>query len=87
VPLGHNEAVTASAGTILEAGNAKTLGEPPLQDLLDDPMMSLVWRRDGLEPQTARAMVQALQAMLRSRHDGSAATHPHSGIGTALALG
>jgi hypothetical protein len=46
-------------------------GEPRLDELLDDPMMKLLWRRDRLEPPLARAAVRALQAMVQDggRHD------------------
>ncbi|HEX6013703.1 MAG TPA: hypothetical protein VFY87_18270 [Geminicoccaceae bacterium] len=40
-------------------------GEPRLDELLDDPMMKLLWRRDRLEPALARAAVRALQALVR----------------------
>jgi hypothetical protein len=38
--------------------------EPMLDELLDDPMMALLWRADGLEPATARATVRCLQALI-----------------------
>jgi hypothetical protein len=40
-------------------------GEPRLDELLDDPMMRLLWRRDRLEPSLARAAVRALQALVQ----------------------
>lgn len=40
--------------------------EPRLDDLLDDPIMTLLWRYDGLDPAVARAKVQALQELLRN---------------------
>jgi hypothetical protein len=40
-------------------------GEPRLDELLDDPMMGLLWRRDRLEPSLARAAVRALQALVQ----------------------
>jgi hypothetical protein len=48
-------------------------GEPRLDDLLDGPMMRLLWRSDGLEPHTARATIRGLQALVRwrqTRDDG-----------------
>ena len=36
--------------------------EPPLAELLDDPIMALLWRADKLDPAAARATVRALQA-------------------------
>jgi hypothetical protein len=44
--------------------------EPPLEELLDDPMMALLWRRDRLQPEAARAEVQALRALVGGRDDG-----------------
>jgi hypothetical protein len=41
--------------------------EPPLAELLDDPMMMLLWASDGLDPAAARAMVRSLQALVRNR--------------------
>lgn len=46
---------------LIERGN-----EPSLNELLEDPIMDLLWRADGLDPITARATVLDLQArMLR----------------------
>jgi hypothetical protein len=42
-------------------------GEPRLEELLEDPIMRLIWRRDRLDPYVARARVRALQAALRAR--------------------
>jgi hypothetical protein len=45
-----------------------TLGqnrEPRLEELLEDPMMGLIWRRDGLEPIRARQTLRELQAIVR----------------------
>jgi hypothetical protein len=47
-------------------------GEPCLDELLDDPMMELLWRRDGLEPRRARDAVLALQALVRGGGRGFA---------------
>ena len=41
--------------------------EPSLAELLDDPIMALLWRRDGLEPPAARILLKSLQAMLHQR--------------------
>ena len=38
--------------------------EPVLNDLLDDPIMQLLWRSEGLEPSQARATVRELLAFL-----------------------
>jgi hypothetical protein len=41
--------------------------EPPLAELLDDPMMARLWASDGLNPAAGRATVRALQALVRDR--------------------
>jgi hypothetical protein len=46
---------------------ARTGGEPRLEELLDDPIMALLWRRDRLDPAAARAAVLALRALVRGR--------------------
>lgn len=43
-------------------------GEPGLDELLDDPIMALLWRGDRLDPGTARATVMGLRELLRRRH-------------------
>ena len=58
-------------------------GEPCLDDLLDDPIMALLWRCDQLEPAAARATVRALQALVRSRRHGGAS----AGVGDKARLG
>jgi hypothetical protein len=45
----------------------RTGGEPGLDELLDDPIMALLWRRDRLEPRAARATVLALRALVQNR--------------------
>ena len=46
---------------------ARKGGEPRLEELLDDPIMALLWRRDRLEPEAARAAVRALRTLIRGR--------------------
>ena len=41
--------------------------EPSLDDLLDDSIMLLLWRGDGLEPSQARAEIRSLLASVRRR--------------------
>ena len=41
-------------------------GEPRLEELMEDPMMGLIWRRDGLEPVHARQTLRELQAVVRA---------------------
>ena len=47
--------------------NSQIKGEPCLDDLLDDPIMALLWRNSHLEPAKARAMVRALQVLVQRR--------------------
>ena len=42
--------------------------EPRLDELLDDPIMALLWSGDRLEPRSARATVLGLRELLRHRH-------------------
>lgn len=44
---------------LIDRGN-----EPSLNELLEDPIMDLLWRADGLDPITARATVMDLQALM-----------------------
>ena len=46
----------AAAGT----WRPKAGREPPLAELLDDPIMALLWRADKLDPAVAQATVRAL---------------------------
>jgi hypothetical protein len=39
--------------------------EPALAELLDDPIMALLWRADRLDPEGVRAEVRARQLSLR----------------------
>ena len=44
-------------------------GEPCLEELMEDPMMGLIWRRDGLEPPRARQTVLELKDIVRARRE------------------
>ena len=59
-------AAGACAATDAE-GRRLRCREPRLDDLLDDPIMALLWRSDRLEPAVARAEVEALRALVRAR--------------------
>jgi hypothetical protein len=39
--------------------------DPSLDELLDDPIMLLLWRGDGLEPSQARAAIRNLLVSVR----------------------
>jgi hypothetical protein len=41
--------------------------EPSLAELLEDPMMALLWASDDLDPAAGRATVRSLQALVRGR--------------------
>ena len=41
-------------------------GEPRLDELMEDPIMGLIWRRDGLEPVQARETLRELQSIVRA---------------------
>ena len=49
-------------------------GEPELDELLDDPIMTLLWRGDRLDPDHARATVMALRERVRGRRRADALT-------------
>ena len=44
---------------------------PSLDDLLDDPIMLLLWRGDGLEPSQTRAAIHGLLAAIRRSRSAS----------------
>jgi hypothetical protein len=59
-----------STERLLTSGNtwwARRSAEPRLDELLEDPIMALLWRSDRLEPEQARATLQALGALIRTR--------------------
>ena len=41
--------------------------EPPLDEVLNDPIVRLVMARDGLPPEEARAHIEAARRRLRER--------------------
>jgi hypothetical protein len=41
--------------------------EPSLAELLEDPIMVLLWASDGLDPAAARATMRSLQALVRDQ--------------------
>jgi hypothetical protein len=45
------------------------LGEPRLDELLDDPIMTLLWQGDRLEPRSARETVLSLREVVHRRDD------------------
>lgn len=63
--LGLSEAMAKPVATWAAASGR----EPHLDELLDDPIMTLLWRGDRLEPRSARATVLGLREVVRRRHD------------------
>lgn len=49
--------------------NGEGLGEPRLDELLDDPIMTLLWQGDRLEPHSARETVLSLREVVHRRRD------------------
>ena len=55
-----------SAPVVLDGWSATRRGEPRLEELMEDPMMDLIWRRDGIEPGRARETLRKLRAIVRA---------------------
>lgn len=60
----HGELWEPAAAWVGEPGR-----EPVLEELLDDPIMTLLWKGEGLDPGSARATVLGLREVLRSRNE------------------
>jgi hypothetical protein len=70
----HRSAAFGPTGTSTPGGgrwNSHADGEPCLDDLLNDPIMALLWQRDNLEPAVARDTVRALQVLVQGRYRGT----------------
>ena len=52
--------------------------EPPLEDALDEPIVHLVMRRDGVSREELVLTVQEARSRLRFRERGGAARRPES---------
>lgn len=55
---------------------AKFGGEPPLEDVLSDPLVHAVMKGDGVDAGALRALLERISEARRSRCRGSA--HPTS---------
>jgi hypothetical protein len=55
-----------TSSVVLDGWNATRRGEPRLEELMEDPIMGLIWRRDGLEPSRARQTLRELRAIVRA---------------------
>ena len=67
----ENGSRPAEAITLGEWGAAQR-GEPRLEELMEDPMMGLLWRRDGLEPTRVRETIRELRAIVRAGREAFA---------------
>lgn len=54
--------------------------EPSLEDVMADPMVQLVMRRDGLTPEDVKAVIEAI----RRRHGGGSNPAPPRGSNVVL---
>ncbi len=44
-------------------------GEPRLEELMEDPLMGLIWRRDGIDAVRGRETLLALRAIVRASRE------------------
>lgn len=61
-----------SAPVVLDGWSATRRGEPRLEELMEDPIMDLLWRRDGIEPRRARETLCKLRAIVRAGQEAVA---------------
>ena len=56
-------------------------GEPMLEELLRDPVLRILMRSDGIDPEDFRAFLRELRGAARARRQrdttGGASPHPH----------
>ena len=71
MPSGHlgrpwtGPAIVGGQGAPAGAWRPEPGREPALAELLDDPIMALLWRADKLDPRGVRAELRALRLRLR----------------------
>ena len=53
-----------------EGWHGKHSGEPRLEELMEDPLMGLIWRRDGIDEVRGRETLRELQAIVRASRAG-----------------
>lgn len=58
-----------SSSVVRDGWSSARRGEPRLEELMEDPIMGLLWRRDGLEPNRARQTLRELGAIVRARRE------------------
>ena len=65
----RHDQVSRPTSTVARDGWNATQREPRLEELMEDPMMGLLWRRDGLEPSRARETLRKLRAIVQARRE------------------
>jgi hypothetical protein len=86
MPSGHlgrpwtGPAIVGGQGAPAGTWRSEPGREPPLAELLDDPIMALLWRSDRLDPNEVRAELRALRLSMRQlrRVGGPPASAAHS---------
>lgn len=69
-PARHGGTAIGGHGPAERDWTRRCQGEPGLDELLNDPIMRLLWRRDRLDPYAARRQVRSLQQLVRHRAEG-----------------
>ena len=64
----HEHGLQRSA-TVTGDWGSRQAGEPRLEELMEDPIMGLIWQRDGLEPIRARETLMELRAIVRASRE------------------
>ena len=54
------------AAPAADGWHGRQSGEPRLEELIEDPLMGLIWRRDGIDAVRGRATLLELQAIVRA---------------------
>jgi hypothetical protein len=63
----RQDQVTQPTPSVVRDGwGSSRRGEPRLEELMEDPIMGLLWQRDGLEPSRARQTLCELRAIIRA---------------------
>ena len=93
MPSGHLErswsgpAVIGGQAAAAGAWHPKAGREPALAELLDDPIMALLWRADRLDPRGVRAELRALWLRLRQLSRAGSPASPARPPATSAARG
>ena len=65
----RHDQVSRPTSTVARDGWNAMQREPRLEELMEDPMMGLLWRLDGLEPSRARETLRKLRAIVQARRE------------------